>query len=101
MVVDDHPSVAVQDFAARSQHRNRLDAVLQSAFLVDLRVANLQVPEAGDQEQKDADGQVLKEGDLLRRELRVVAQKLVRGGLLVFASEMKFHDSIPSSVRHF
>jgi hypothetical protein len=33
----------------------------------------LQIPETGNQEQKDADHQVLKEGDFSRRKFRVVA----------------------------
>src|ERR1700733_14655574 len=100
MIVDDHPPVAIQDFAARGQDGNRLDAVLQSAFLVDLRVANLQVPEAGDQKQEDGHGGVLKECDLRRRELGIVAQELIRGGLRVLAAEMKSHNSIPDLVRY-
>ena len=49
----------------------------QRAFLVDLRVANLQIPEAGDQKQKNGDGGVLENRDLLRGELRIVAQQRV------------------------
>ena len=99
MVVHDHPPVAVQDFTARGQDRNGFDAVLQRALLVDFRVANLQVPKAGDQEQKDGHGHVLKERDLGRGDFGIVAQQLV-GALPVFAPEMKFHSCIPSSARH-
>ena len=79
VIVDDHAAVAIQNLAARREHRNRLDAVFKRAFLIHLRIADLQVPKAGDQKQEDGDGGVLKKGDLLRRELRIVAQKRVRG----------------------
>ena len=92
MIVDDHAAIAIQNLAARRQHRNRLDAVLERPLLINLGIANLQVPEAGDQEQKDGDGDVLKECDLLRGELRIVAQKLVGGALIVFAVDVKFHN---------
>ncbi len=92
MIVDDHAAVAIENLAARRQHRNRLDAVLQRPLLINLRIADLQVPEAGDQEQKYGDGGVLKKRDLLRGEFRIVAQKRIRGALIVFAGDVKFHN---------
>ena len=51
MVVDDHPAIAIENLAARREHRNGLDAVLARAP-DRFRVADLQVPESGDQEQE-------------------------------------------------
>ncbi len=92
VIVDDHAPVAIQNLAARREHRNGLDAVFERALLINLRIADLQVPKAGDQEQKDGDGGVLKKCDLLRRELRIVAQKRIGGAWIVFAGDVKFHN---------
>src|SRR5579864_1829005 len=95
MIVDDHAAVAVQDFAARSKHRDGLDAVLHGAFLVERGITDLQIPEAGDQEQKDRDHKVLEESDFAGRELAVVAQKLIGRNLLMFAVVPQFHKQAP------
>ncbi len=63
VVVDDHAAVPIQDFAARRQHRNGLDAVFHGAFLIEVGIANLQVPKPGDQEHEYSDHDVLENGD--------------------------------------
>ncbi len=74
MVVDDHAAVAIENLAARRDDGQRFDAVALGQLVVDLRVANLEVPEAGDQEEKDGNRYVLEYGDAPSGELGVVAQ---------------------------
>src|SRR5580658_382115 len=93
MIVDDHPSVAIQNLSARREHGDGFNAVLERALLINFRIANLQIPEAGDQEQEYGDGGVLKKSDLLRRELCIVAQQRVGRTLIVLARDVKFHFS--------
>src|ERR1700676_4393106 len=78
MAVDYHTAVAIKDLAARPKHRNGLDAVSLGALLVDLRVADLQVPKTSHQEEKDSHHHILEEGDLPRSEFRIVTQQTVR-----------------------
>jgi len=53
-----------------------LDAIALSGFAVDLRLLDLQLPEAGDQEEKDPDGEVLKGCHLTGGEAGVVTGKV-------------------------
>jgi len=72
MVIGRSPAVPVENAAARRQDGHRLDTVLLGAHAVELRVLYLQPPEARNQEQKDAHGGVLENGDLPGREPGVV-----------------------------
>src|SRR5579883_116631 len=91
MVIHYDAAIAVQNLAARRQHRDGFDAVLHGAFLVERRIAHLQVPKSGDQEQENADHEVLEERDLAGRKLTVVVQKVVRSDLLMVAVFPQFH----------
>ena len=82
MIVDDDATVAVQDAAAGGQNRHGFDAVLLGALIVELRILNLQPPEAGNQEEKDEDRGVLKDGDLASRKASVIAQRGFVGNTL-------------------
>jgi len=85
MVVDDDAAVAVQDFAAGRRYGQLPDAIALGLFVVDLRVLDLQVPEAGDQKQEDDDAGVLENGDFPGGEFDVFAARLFAGqpGLMV------------------
>src|SRR5579872_1586962 len=72
MIVHDHASVAVQNTAAGRRDRHRFDAVLQRQFVEMFRILHLQPPEAGDQDQKDGDRGILKDGDFRRGKPRIV-----------------------------
>ena len=74
MVVDNQPSVAIEDAAARRRHRLRLYAVGERALVIKLRILNLQPPEARDQKHERDHRGVLKNGDLARHLPVVVAQ---------------------------
>ena len=74
MIVNDHAPVTVENPTARSQHRDRLDAVVQCPFVVNFGILDLKLPEAGDQKQEDDDGSVLEDSDLPRGEVGVIAQ---------------------------
>ena len=65
LVIDDDPAIAIENLAARRENRRALDAVALRRFTVHVRILNLQLPEAGNQENKDGNGQVLKDRDLV------------------------------------
>src|SRR5580700_6137754 len=75
MVGDDHSAVAVQNPASRRDDRHRFDAVCLRALIVNLRVLHLQAPEPRNQQQENDYGGVLKNSDLARRKIRIVAQR--------------------------
>ena len=83
VVVDDHAAVAVENSAARGEDRDRFDAVGLRTLVVELRILNLELPEAGNQKKKDKDGGVLKDRNFGRREMRIVAQRRFFGNLLL------------------
>jgi hypothetical protein len=95
-VVDDDATVAVQDAAAGSDQRRGFYAVSLRAFVIDLRILNLQTPETGNEHKENTDGAVLKNGDFARREIGVVAQgRLVRELRLWFEVRIgrrKYHN---------
>ena len=78
LIIDDHAAIAVENFAARREHRNGLDAIALGQFAVAFAVANLQHPEAGDQEQKDRNDEILETGDAPQREASVVVREALR-----------------------
>src|SRR5262249_44001502 len=53
MVVDDHPSVAIENFSARSVQRHRLDAISLRKLAVRFMIPNLQNPKPGNQEEEN------------------------------------------------
>ena len=83
MIIDDHAAVPVENLPARSDDRDRFDTVGFSPFAVDIGIADLEIPEARDQKQENADGSVLEKGDLFTCEFGVVAEdRLVWNALL-------------------
>ena len=72
VVVDDHAAVAVEDPASRRGHWKRLDLIALRHLVVDLFVPHLQIPVAGEQEDEDADGEVLNEDNFGNGEFGVV-----------------------------
>src|ERR1019366_1656484 len=84
MVVDDNAPIAVEDLAAGGENRQGFDAVAKGGFAVDFGIANLKIPEAGDQEYKDGDGKILEYGDFAGGELSVVPQRTWSFGELLF-----------------
>src|SRR6185437_3498366 len=75
VIIDDGASVAVANTAAGSGNRHALHAILQRLFVVDLRVFDLQFPEAGDEEEEDGNGAVLEDGNFPGRETSIVVQR--------------------------
>ena len=82
MVVHDHASIPVEDLTARRHDRDCLDAIQLGALAVEIRIANLDAPEARDEEQEDPHRQVLKEGDFLAGYFRIVANERLVGNSL-------------------
>ena len=78
MIVDDHAAVAVEDFSARREQRDGLDAIPLGEFAVGLVIADLENPEARNQEQKNHHRQILKDRDAAQRETRVVSKQARR-----------------------
>src|SRR5581483_10805602 len=78
-VVDNHSPVAVQNTASRSGYRDALDAILFGAAFVELGALDLETPEAGDQQNENADGRVLEYRDLTGGEACVVTQRWLVG----------------------
>ncbi len=62
MVAGDHAPVAVENFASRTNDRHRFDAVALGPFVVDFGALDLQLPEAGDEEEKNRHRGVLECG---------------------------------------
>src|ERR1051326_2897428 len=81
MVVDNHAAIAVQNPAARRQHRHRFDAVLLRPLVVQLLVLYLEPPETRDQEEEDEHCNVLKNSDLPGGEASIVAQRRFLGNV--------------------
>jgi hypothetical protein len=81
VVIYNYAAIAIKDAPAGSQDRDRLNAILLRAFIVNLRILHLQIPEAGNQKQEDADGGVLENGDLTGSEPRIVANRRLVGDL--------------------
>ena len=74
MIIDDHSPVAIQNLSPRSQQRNGLDTIAVRQFAVEIVIADLQHPEAADQEQEDRDAEVLKNSDAAQCETGIVAK---------------------------
>jgi len=74
MVVDDDTAVAVEDFAARGLDGELFDAIALSRLAVIFVRLNLQLPETGDEEEEDADGEILERGHFARGEAGIVAE---------------------------
>ena len=64
VVIDDHAAFAIENLAARGEDRDGFDAVALGLLVVDFGAFDLQPPEPGDQEQKNANCGVLKKRDL-------------------------------------
>src|SRR5439155_7865757 len=75
IVIDDDAPVAIQDAPSRRQHGDGLDAVGLRALVVEFRTLDLQLPESRDQEEEYDYCSVLKDGDLARRNVRIVAKR--------------------------
>ena len=71
VIVDDHAAIAVEDSSARGGDGQQFNAIALGLLVIDLRVLHLQGPEAGDEEQEDDDGRVLKKGHFPGGELDV------------------------------
>ena len=82
MIIDDHAAIPVEDLAARGDDRDGFDAIELGALTVKIRIANLDAPEAGDQKQKDAHRQILKESDLFTGQLGIVTYDWLVGNSL-------------------
>ena len=76
MVVDDDASVAVENSAAWGWYGKLLDSIALSGFAVNFRLLDLQLPEPGDQEEKDPDRKVLKSRHFTGGETGIVTGKV-------------------------
>src|ERR1700761_3329420 len=96
-VIHDYSVIAIQNLAARRKNGRALDPVSFRCFAVNVRVLYLQFPEAGNQKDENGDRQVLKNRDLSRSRIRLIAQKAVRGKLLVppVLALKNCHESCP------
>jgi hypothetical protein len=75
VVVHDYAAIAVEDAAAGGQDGDGFDAVGLRLMIVKFRILYLELPETGDQEQKDDHRSVLKNGYFSRREVCIVTQR--------------------------
>jgi hypothetical protein len=75
MVVDDDAAVAIENFSTWGEEGNGFDAIAVGEFAVELAVADLQHPEASDEEQENDYAQILKNGDAAQRETGVVLEQ--------------------------
>ena len=69
-----HAAIAVEDLAARGLDGELLDAIALGRFAVHFGLLDLQLPEAGDEEQEDADGEILERSHFARGEAGIVAE---------------------------
>jgi hypothetical protein len=74
MIIDNHPSIAVKDLAARSQDRERLDRVSFGSFRLNIRAFDLKAQKTRNQEKKNSDCGVLNHRNFRSAPLDIVAQ---------------------------
>ncbi len=102
VVVDNHPAVAVQDFAARRRDGQGFDAVPVGLLVIHLRILDLKGPKPGNQEQEDGYGGVLEDGDLAGGELDILAAKPAEResapGLEIRGDDRRVHSEFAYSV---
>src|ERR1019366_1676301 len=79
VVIHNHAPVAIQNAPARPRNGHRFDAVLLRPLAVEFGILYLQPPEPGHQEQEDEPRGVLEDGNLPRRNPRIVAQRWLIG----------------------
>ncbi len=82
VIVHNYAPVTIQNAPAWTRNGHGFDAVLLRPFAVEFGILYLQPPEPGNQKQEDDDRGVLEEGDLARREPRIVAQRRFLGKLV-------------------
>jgi hypothetical protein len=74
MVVDDNASIAIEYLPPRRNDRERFNAIPLGLLTVYFRTLDLELPEAGDEEQENRYGDVLKSRQLGGRKTGIVAQ---------------------------
>ena len=84
LVIHDDAAIAVENLAARRAHRYHFHAIAFGTFAIDVRALNLQLPEAGNQEEENGDGGVLEARHLGGGEAGFIARQQVPGHLLRF-----------------
>jgi hypothetical protein len=90
LVIHDDPAIAIQNFSTRGDDGKYFDTIAFRAFAVDFRAANLELPEAGNEKEKNGDGGVLEAGHLGGGEARFVARdQAARQGLGLVGMEFR------------
>src|SRR3982750_1140705 len=78
LVIDNDPPVTIENLAACSQDGRALDSVPLRSLDVDIGILYLEFPESRNEEDENRDREVLKDSNLSRGFLRIVAHERVR-----------------------